>query len=45
MSCLGGVDSSGRGVEVGKGFKRVNMVQILVHMNVNGRMIPLETIS
>jgi hypothetical protein len=28
----------------GKGVRRVNMVQIFVHMYVNTKMIPVETI-
>jgi hypothetical protein len=32
------------GEEVGKGYGRVNMVQICVHMYVHGKMRPAETI-
>jgi hypothetical protein len=34
----------GRGEEMGKGCKRVNMAQILYTMCVNGKMRPVETI-
>jgi hypothetical protein len=39
------VNTSGSGEEVGKGCKRVNMVQIHVHVNINGKKILVETIS
>jgi hypothetical protein len=29
---------------VGKGDKRLNMVQVLIHMDVNGNKIPVGTI-
>jgi hypothetical protein len=35
----------GGGDEVGKGYKKVNNVQILCTINVNGKKIPVETIS
>jgi hypothetical protein len=42
--CLGGVGTSGRGEEVGKGCRKVNIVQILYTMYINGKRIPIETI-
>jgi hypothetical protein len=39
------VDASGKGEEVGKECKRKNMVKHLVHMKVNGKKIPDETVS
>jgi hypothetical protein len=40
-------DAGGEGEEMVKGCRRVNMLQIYicVNMNVNGKMIPVETIS
>jgi hypothetical protein len=39
-------ETSGRGEEVEKGYGCVNIVQILsTHMYVNGKMIPIETVS
>jgi hypothetical protein len=40
-SCTG---TSGRVQEVGKGHRRVNIVKYCVHMYVNGKMRPVETI-
>jgi hypothetical protein len=40
----GVLSTSGHGEEVGKGGRRVNMVQILCNMYVNGKMISVETI-
>jgi hypothetical protein len=46
----GGIGSVGKGKEVGgevvvKGGRRVDMVQKCVHMYVNAKMIPVETIT
>jgi hypothetical protein len=40
----GKVGTSGREEEVGKEHGRVNIVQILLHMYVNGKIRPVETI-
>jgi hypothetical protein len=37
--------TSGRGEDVRKGCRRMNVVQILLHMCVNGKMRPVKIIS
>jgi hypothetical protein len=45
-TCPGwGVGTSGKGRDMRKGCKRVNMVKYYIHMCVNGKMRPVETIS
>jgi hypothetical protein len=39
-----GFDTSGRGEKVEKECKRVNMGKYCVHMYINGKMIPVETV-
>jgi hypothetical protein len=39
-----GVDINGRGKDIRKRCKRVNVVKYYVHMYVNGKMRPVETI-
>jgi hypothetical protein len=43
-SCLGGIGTSGREEEVGKGCGKVNIVQILCTHVWKWKMIPIETI-
>jgi hypothetical protein len=38
------VGTSGTEKEVGKGCGKVNIVQILIHVFINEKMIPVETI-
>jgi hypothetical protein len=38
------VSTSGKGKDVGKRCRRVNIVQYCVHMYVNGKVRPVETI-
>jgi hypothetical protein len=40
---VGSIGTSGEGVVAGKGGRKVNAVQIYVHMPVNA-MIPVETV-
>jgi hypothetical protein len=41
----GKVNINERGEVVGKGSRKVNMVQNCVHMHVNAKIIPVETIA
>jgi hypothetical protein len=41
---LSGGGTSGRRENIRKGYRRVNMVEIYVHMYENGKMRPVETV-
>jgi hypothetical protein len=43
-SCLG-VGSGGRGEDIRRGYRRVNVVEIFLLMYENGKVRPFETVS